>query len=191
MFLACLFLSLGMALAQTRVTGTVVSAEDGEPIIGATVLVQGQKTGTVTDSNGHFNLSVPSGKKIVVSYIGMESQTLTPKTGMTITLRNSAEIEEVVVTGMTRMDRRMFTGATDKIDADEAILNGIADVSRSLEGRSAGVSVQNVSGTFGTAPKIRVRGATSIYGSSKPLWVVDGVIMEDVTDIDSASRSRF
>ena len=189
MFLACLFLSLGMALAQTRVTGTVVSAEDGEPIIGATVLVQGQKTGTVTDSNGHFNLSVPSGKKIVVSYIGMESQTLTPKTGMTITLRNSAEIEEVVVTGMTRMDRRMFTGATDKIDADEAILNGIADVSRSLEGRSAGVSVQNVSGTFGTAPKIRVRGATSIYGSSKPLWVVDGVIMEDVTDIDSDALS--
>ncbi len=58
-------------------------------------------------------------------------------------------------------------------------------MSRSLEGRVAGVSVQNVSGTFGTAPKIRVRGATSIYGSSKPLWVVDGVIMEDVTEVDA------
>ena len=189
MFMACLFLSLGMALAQTKVTGTVVSSEDNEPIIGATVLVQGQKAGTVTDANGQFTISVPSGKKIVVSYIGMETQTLTPKNGMTVTLSNSAEIEEVVVTGMTRMDRRMFTGATDKVNADDAILNGIADVSRSLEGRSAGVSVQNVSGTFGTAPKIRVRGATSIYGSSKPLWVVDGVIMEDVTDIDSDALS--
>ena len=189
MFLAGLFLILGGAIAQTRVTGTVISAEDNQPIIGATVLVQGQKTGTVTDANGHFTIAVPSGKKIQVSYIGMETETVTPRNNMTIVLRNAAEIEEVVVTGMTRMDRRMFTGATDKIDADDALLNGIADVSRSLEGRSAGVSVQNVTGTFGTAPKIRVRGATSIYGSSKPLWVVDGVIMEDVTDIDSDALS--
>ena len=189
MFMACLFLSLGMALAQTKVSGTVISGEDNEPIIGATVLVQGQKTGTVTDADGHFTISVPSGKKIVVSYIGMETQTVTPKSGMTITLQPSAALEEVVVTGMTRMDRRMFTGATDKVNAEDALLNGIADVSRSLEGRSAGVSVQNVTGTFGTAPKIRVRGATSIYGSSKPLWVVDGVIMEDVTDIDSDALS--
>lgn len=62
---------------------------------------------------------------------------------------------------------------------------GTPDISRSLEGRAAGVSVQNVSGTFGTAPKIRIRGATSIYGSSKPLWVVDGVIMEDVASVSS------
>ena len=189
MFMACLFLSLGMALAQTKVSGTVISGEDNQPIIGATVLVQGQKTGTVTDADGQFTISVPSGKKIVVSYIGMETQTVTPKSGMTITLQPSAALEEVVVTGMTRMDRRMFTGATDKVNAEDALLNGIADVSRSLEGRSAGVSVQNVTGTFGTAPKIRVRGATSIYGSSKPLWVVDGVIMEDVTDIDSDALS--
>jgi len=189
MFLACLFLTMGVAMAQTKVTGTVISAEDNEPIIGATVLVQGNKTGTVTDADGHFTISVPAGKKLSISYIGMESQTVTPKDGMKIVLQNSAALEEVVVTGMTRMDRRMFTGATDKVNADDAILNGIADVSRSLEGRSAGVSVQNVSGTFGTAPKIRVRGATSIYGSSKPLWVVDGVIMEDVSDIDSDALS--
>ncbi len=189
MFMACLFLSLGMALAQTKVSGTVISGEDNQPIIGATVLVQGQKTGTVTDADGQFTISVPSGKKIVVSYIGLETQTVTPKNGMTITLQPSAALEEVVVTGMTRMDRRMFTGATDKVNAEDALLNGIADVSRSLEGRSAGVSVQNVTGTFGTAPKIRVRGATSIYGSSKPLWVVDGVIMEDVTDIDADALS--
>lgn len=79
---------------------------------------------------------------------------------------------------MTKMDRRLFTGASTKLSNTDVKLDGLADISRSLEGRAAGVSVQNVSGTFGTAPKIRVRGATSIYGSSKPLWVVDGVIME-------------
>ena len=140
MFLACLFLSVGMALAQTRVTGTVISAEDNQPIIGATVLVQGQKTGTVTDANGHFTISVPSGKKIQVSYIGMETETVTPKNGMTVYLKNAAEIEEIVVTGMQKMDKRLFTGATSKLDAEKAKLDGVADISRSLEGRVAGVS---------------------------------------------------
>ena len=81
------------------------------------------------------------------------------------------------------MDKRLFTGATKQLSADEVKLDGLPDISRGLEGRAAGVSVQNVSGTFGTAPKIRVRGATSIFGSSKPLWVVDGVIMEDAIDV--------
>ena len=189
MFLACLLLSLGMALAQTKVTGTVISAEDNEPVIGASVIVQGQKSGTVTDANGHFTISVPSGKKISISYIGMETQTVVPKNGMQVILQNSAELKEVVVTGMQKTDRRMFTGATTKIDAENAKLNGVTDISRSLEGRAAGVSVQNVSGTFGTAPKIRVRGATTIYGSSKPLWVVDGVIMEDVTEVSADDLS--
>ena len=75
------------------------------------------------------------------------------------------------------------------MDAAKSKLDGVPDVSRALEGRVAGVSVQNVSGTFGTAPKIRVRGATSIYGSSKPLWVVDGVIMEDVTEVSADALS--
>jgi len=189
MFLACLFLSLGMALAQTRVTGTVVSAEDDEPIIGASVMVQGQKSGTVTDADGHFTLNVPSGKKIVISYIGMDTQTVTARNGMRVIMQNSAALDEVVVTGMQKMDKRLFTGAATKVDAEKAKIDGIADISRSLEGRVAGVSVQNVSGTFGTAPKIRVRGATSIYGSSKPLWVVDGVIMEDVTEVDADALS--
>jgi TonB-linked SusC/RagA family outer membrane protein len=105
-------------------------------------------------------------------------------------LKSDAELlDEVVVTGMQRMDKRLFTGAATKLSADNVKLDGIAEISRALEGRAAGVSVQNVSGTFGTAPKIRVRGATSIYGSSKPLWVVDGVIMEDVVEVDADALS--
>ena len=93
------------------------------------------------------------------------------------------------MTGMQKMDKRLFTGSTAKVEGDKAKLDGVAEISRALEGRASGVSVQNVSGTFGTAPKIRVRGATSIYGSSKPLWVVDGVIMEDVVEVDADQLS--
>lgn len=189
MFLACLSLSIGIALAQTTVTGTVISAEDDQPIIGATVLVQGQKSGTVTNVNGQFTLSVPAGKKITISYIGMTTQTVTPKDGMTVIMQNGAALKEVVVTGMQKVDKRLFTGSSTKVSASDAKIDGMADISRSLEGRAAGVSVQNVTGTFGTAPKIRVRGATSIYGNSKPLWVVDGVIMDDVTDVSADDLS--
>lgn len=190
MFLTCLFLSWGMAMAQTRITGTVTSSDDGQPIIGASVLIMGTKTGTVTDVDGHFSLDVPSGGKLTVSYLGMRPQTIAARNGLKIVLApDNKTLQEVVVTGMQKMDRRLFTGATDKVNAANAMLGGTPDISRSLEGRAAGVSVQNVSGTFGSAPKIRIRGATSIYGSSKPLWVVDGVIQEDVTDISADNLS--
>ena len=191
MILASLFLWVGMALAQTEVSGVIVSAEDGLPIIGATVMVKGTNVGTVTDVDGKFSFKTNTAHPtITITYVGMETLTLKGKKGMEITMKaDSHVIEEVVVTGMQKMDKRLFTGATTKVDAEKAKLDGVPDISRSLEGRAAGVSVQNVSGTFGTAPKIRVRGATSIYGSSKPLWVVDGVIMEDVTEVDSDQLS--
>ena len=188
MFLTCLFMSLGIAIAQQKITGTVFE-DNGEPCIGATVMIQGSKLGTKTDIDGNFTINVPEGKKLEFSYIGMATQVLKAKNGMKVVLQNSAELKEVVVTGMQKVDKRLFTGASTKINASDAKIDGMADISRSLEGRAAGVSVQNVSGTFGTAPKIRVRGATSIYGNSKPLWVVDGVIMEDVTDVSADDLS--
>ncbi|KAB5116139.1 TonB-dependent receptor plug domain-containing protein, partial [Bacteroides thetaiotaomicron] len=126
-----------------------------------------------------------SARTLKISYIGLKTQEVPIKAGtIRILMKPDAEVlEEVVVTGMQKMDKRLFTGATQQLTADNVKLDGLPDISRGLEGRAAGVSVQNVSGTFGTAPKIRVRGATSIYGSSKPLWVVDGVIMEDAIDV--------
>ena len=188
----------GLINAQTSdlggVTGVVISADDDEPVVGASVMVKGTKTGTSTDIDGKFTISkLPrNAKTLVVSYIGMKTKQVAIQRGtkMTITLESDAEqLQEVVVTGMQKMDKRLFTGAATKIDAQDARISGMADISRSLEGRAAGVSVQNVSGTFGTAPKIRVRGATSIYGSSKPLWVVDGVIMEDVMNVSADDLS--
>ena len=120
----------------------------------------------------------------------MQTLEVAIKPHVKVTLKADSEVlDEVVVTGMQKMDKRLFTGAATKLAADNVKLDGIAEISRALEGRAAGVSVQNVSGTFGTAPKIRVRGATSIYGSSKPLWVVDGVIMEDVTEVGADDLS--
>ena len=126
-----------------------------------------------------------------ISYIGMKAQEVSIKPGtMKIVMQPDAEVlDEVVVTGMTKVDKRLFTGAADRLTAASVKLDGLPDISRGLEGRSAGVSVQNVSGTFGTAPKIRVRGATSIYGNSKPLWVVDGVIMDDVVEVSADQLS--
>jgi len=180
------------AVAQTQVSGTVLFASDGEPVMGASVRVPGTTTGAATDINGKFSFTIPEGTSttIEVTYLGTQTVRVTGRQGMTIRLKdNVEEVEEVVVTGMQRMDKRLFTGAAVKVSAEDAKLDGVPDISRSLEGRAAGVSVQNVSGTFGSAPKIRVRGATSIYGSSKPLWVVDGVIMEDVVDVSADDLS--
>lgn len=193
LLLVCLTVGVGLATAQNRrVTGHVTSEEDGQPVIGASILVKGTTMGTITDVDGNFTLSnVPQTAKVIqVSYIGMQTLEVGIKSTMNVQLKVDAQvIDEVVVTGMQRMDKRLFTGATSKLAADDVKLDGLPEISRALEGRAAGVSVQNVSGTFGTAPKIRVRGATSIYGSSKPLWVVDGVIMEDVTEVSADDLS--
>lgn len=191
LFLAVLFFSVGAAWAQTKVTGTVISSDDGEPVIGATVTIKGTKTKTVTNINGNFTVTV-SGKnpKLIFSMVGMVTQEATAKDGMRVTLDSEDKhMTEVVVTGIQQTDKRLFTGAATKVDADKVKLSGMADVSRSLEGRVAGVQVTNVSGTFGASPKIRVRGATSIYGNSKPLWVVDGVIYEDNVDVSADDLS--
>jgi len=188
--LVSLFLLPLSVLAQKTIDGVVLD-ENGEGAIGANVVVTGTTHGTVTDFDGHFELSIPDGKKqVTISYLGYKTVTVTAKPNMKVVLETDAlEIEEVVVTGMYQQDKRLNTGSTTRLDAEKTKLDGIADISRSLEGRAAGVSVQNVSGTFGTAPKIKMRGATSIYGSSKPLWVVDGVIMEDVVEVDAEALS--
>ncbi len=194
MSLKHLLLFLVMALTaigvSAQVSGTVLD-ENNEPVIGASVVQQSNpKNGVATDFDGHFSLNVPAGTKIKVTYVGYEDAVVAGKAGMTIVLKPKGEmLNEVVVTGYQKVDKRLFTGATQSVDAEKTKLSGVADVSRGLEGRVSGVQVQNVSGTFGTAPKIRVRGATSIYGSSKPLWVVDGVILEDNVDISADDLS--
>lgn len=174
------------------VTGVVTDDKTGEPIPGVAVVEKGTPNGTVTNFDGEYSIKLTSDDAILLfSFIGMDIQEI-PANSTTLNcalVEESVMIEELVVVGMHKVDRRFFTGATDKVKADEVMLDGTPDISRSLEGRSAGVSVQNQSGTFGAAPKIRVRGASSIYGNQKPLWVVDGVILEDVVNVGADELS--
>lgn len=192
--IACILAGAGCLYGQSArtVNGVVFSSDDGLPVIGAAVLEKGTKNATITDVDGKFSIKVSSkAKTLEISCLGMKPKDVTITDGeIRVSLDPDTEVlEGVVVTGMQKMDKRLFTGATSKLSADDVKLDGVAEISRALEGRAAGVSVQNVSGTFGTSPKIRVRGATSIYGSSKPLWVVDGVIMEDVAEVDADNLS--
>ena len=177
---------------QSEISGVVLSGEDNLPVIGASIFVKGEKSlGTTTDFDGLFSLKVPSTAKfLVVSYIGMQTKEVKIERNMKIVMdSDSQELDEVVVTGYQKVDRKLFTGAAERLSGDKTKVAGEADVSRMLQGKAAGVQVQNVSGTFGAAPKIRVRGSSSIYGNQKPLWVVDGVVLEDVVDLSSDELS--
>lgn len=177
---------------QQSISGTVRD-KDGKGLVGATVSVKGTSISTQTDGSGNFKINADGNSILTVRYVGFIGKEVSvgSRSTLSIVLESSDQtIDEVVVTGLGgSIDRQNFTGATAKVKMKDIELGGMADPSRSLEGRVAGVTVQNTTGTFGSAPKIRVRGATSIYGSSKPLWVVDGIIIEDVGDVSSDALS--
>lgn len=172
------------------VTGKVTSANDKQSLPGVNVSVKGLAKGTITNASGDYTLEVDPGATLVFSFIGYLSQEVIvgDQTRINVALsENITELGEVTVisTGYQDIDKRLFTGSVVKLNAEDVKIEGTIDVGRMLQGKAAGVSVQNVSGTFGAAPKIRVRGATSITGNNKPLWVVDGVVLEDVVDVSS------
>ena len=161
MFIAGLFLSMGVALAQTQVNGTVTSADDGEPVIGASVLVEGTKTGTVTDINGNFSISVPAGKKLVVSYLGMQTQTVNAKPGMRIELAaDSQTLEDLVVVGYGT-GRKVGTviGSVSTVGSDKLKNAPSASVLDALQGNKVGAQdpVQGMRKSGGRACRIVCR----------------------------------
>ncbi len=177
MFLASLFLSIGMAFSQTIISGTVVSADDGEPIIGATIRLVGTNLGAVTDANGKFSFTQRQGvKQITVSYVGYETQTLSIKQGMFVELKpDQTQLDEVIVVAYGTQKKSSFTGSADNIDGEKLELRPISNVAKGLEGNASGVQVTSASGQPGSSPSIRIRGFGSINASSAPLYVVDGI----------------
>ena len=179
---------------QLSITGVVKDAESGKPLSGVTVFVKNTSKSTSTDENGNYSIQAKVGDILVYRIVGYTNKEISVSSNsiINISLENENQtIEEVTVvaTGYQNIDRKLFTGATSKISAKDAERSGVPDISRMLEGQAAGVSVQNVSGTFGAAPKIRVRGATSLSGDNKPLWVIDGIILEDVVNISNEALS--
>lgn len=179
--------TLVLKAQQKNVSGVI--SDDSGPVPGVSILVKGTIKGTESDFDGKYSITVQKGNTLEFRYLGYKTveKVVGDETIINVTLEQdvSALDEIVVTTGLTNTDKRLFTGAATTLKASEVALDGVPNISRSLEGRAAGVTVQNVSGTFGAAPKIRIRGATSIYGSSRPLWVIDGVIIDDIVEISA------
>lgn len=200
MIFAGLFLMIGVALAQSSVKGTVTSSEDGEPIVGASVMVDGTKTGTVTDLDGHFELNVPAGSKLVITYLGMKKKTVTAAANMKVALdSDNKELKEVVVTamGITR-DKKALGYSSQNLKASDLNVAGTSSLVSALQGKLTGVSIRQSSGAPGASAQITIRGARSFDGNNTPLYVVDGMpivstpdfsTLQSVTGADYASRS--
>ncbi|MBO5976919.1 MAG: SusC/RagA family TonB-linked outer membrane protein [Bacteroidales bacterium] len=183
MLLACLFLSASVAMAQTSsVKGTVLSAEDGQPVIGASVGVKEVPTiGAITDVNGKFELNnLPStAKTLVVSYLGMEAQEVAIKSVVTVKLEASAlDLEEVVHVAYGTQKKSSFTGAAASVDGEKLQKMQVSSISKALEGSTAGLQTASSSGTPGSNASIIIRGIGSISASQSPLIVLDGVPYE-------------
>ena len=189
MLMTMLFLVLGTAFSQTKVNGTVFSQEDGQPVIGATVAVVGTQTGTVTDANGKFSLSVPDGKSILrISYVGMETLEVSARPNMKIVLTSDqTALDEVIVVAYGTAKKSAFTGADTQLGAAEISRRQVSSALDALSGSASGVQVTKYTGQPGSDPTIRVRGIGSMSASSNPLYVVDGVPYDGkITSINPA-----
>lgn len=178
MILACLFLSLGMALAQTAVTGTVVSQEDGQPIIGATVRVVGASAGAVTDADGKFSISMPAGhNKLKVTYVGMVDQDVTVKGNSVrvVLVPDQTNLDEVMVVAYGTAKKSAFTGSAAVVKSDDIAKISSSNAMSALSGKVSGVQINSATGAPGQESfSIRIRGISSINAGNNPLIIVDG-----------------
>ncbi len=188
-----LFLYIGMALAQSQVSGTVTDA-NGEPIIGAAVRVHGTNTGTVTDVDGRFSLSAPANSTLDITYIGMKDQSLKAGQNLKVLMvPDDKTLDDVVVVAYGTAKRQSITGAVTAIDAKDIEKHVTTNALSALEGSAPGIQVNSTYGEPGQEPTIRIRGIGTINGSNDPLYVVDGVIyngnISDLNPSDIASMS--
>ena len=181
MFLSCLLISVGIASAQNqKVSGVVLSEEDGLPVIGAAVTVEGTSLGTITDFDGFFNITnVPTtAKKIKVSYIGMKTQVVAISPNMKVSLASDAELlDEVIVTGYGTFKKSSFTGAASSMSTEKLADVPALSVTDKLAGGVSGVQITSTSGQPGAVESVRIRGMGSINATNEPLYVIDGVPM--------------
>lgn len=189
--LMCLATGVGMAVAQkTNVSGVVVSAEDGQPVIGASVIVKGTTIGTVTDFDGKFSLEVPDGQKTLqISYVGMVQQEVAVRPNVSVRLISDTQnLDEVVVTaqGLTRKEKSLGY-STQQVKADELVQVRTTDLNNALVGKVSGVQFVGSSGATFDEGTIVLRGATSISSDrsdSAPIYVIDGVIADDANGVN-------
>ena len=202
----CLFVNALVFASATNhtITGVVISGEDNEPLIGASVYVHADdlkkagvsqtSLGTITDIDGKFSISVPEKvTRIHCSYIGFEEQAIIlqgNKKNYRIVLQPSAHaLADVVVTGYQTLERRKLTAAIAKVELSDAMIGANKSIDQALTGQIAGVAVTTTSGAPGAPARIRIRGTASLNGTQDPLWVLDGMPLEgtDIPKLDDAT----
>lgn len=181
-------------LASRTITAQVVD-EMGEPVVGASVMAEGQKSGVATDVDGRFTLNnITEGQKVRISYIGLSPTTLTVgrDNNYTVTMKpGNTVLDEVVVVGYGSQSEKLLTTSISSIKVDDIDQGNEYNVAKMLQGRTPGVSVSSGAGTPGKQPNVKVRGIASISGNSTPLYVVDGVPTESMPMLNPNDIERM
>lgn len=188
LFLGSLFLCVGIAFAQTQVKGTIISADDGEPLPGASVKILGEKVGTTTNLDGEFTITVPNADaRLEISHIGMLRRVVRARNGMRISLdTDNRQLDEVMVVAYGTAKKSAFTGSAVQIGSDEIAKVQVTNPADALKGKVAGVQLTNTSGAPGqTSPSIRIRGINSVNAGKAPLYVIDGVPVGENFDLNT------
>lgn len=186
LILLTLCLSMTVFAQQIPITGKVIQA-DGETLPGVTVVVKGTSQGTVTNIDGVFNINAPSDATLILSFVGFTPQevAVNGKSTLNVTLATDViGLEEVVAIGYGTTKKRDITGSVGSISSEKLLAAPISSLDKGLQGKIAGVSVQQTSGAPGQGMKIRIRGGSSINYSNSPLYVIDGFIGADITSIN-------
>ena len=192
MLLVFLCMTIGLAMAQTStITGVVISAEDNEPVIGASVLVKGTTQGAITDLDGAFSIPnvAAKAKTLVVSFVGMRTVEVAIQPNLRVVLHPDTQVmDEVVVTvAYGSAKKSSLTGAISSVDSKQIETRPVSSVTAALEGTTSGVQVNSTYGSPGDSPSIYIRGVGTINGDTSPLYVVDGMPMGgNVSDLNPA-----
>ncbi|MDE6558854.1 MAG: TonB-dependent receptor plug domain-containing protein, partial [Muribaculaceae bacterium] len=193
-----LTLSAGVMLsmsvyADQIVQGVVLSAEDGLPLIGATVMTPDAKTGTTTDLDGNFTLTVPDGvKKLKFSYVGTNPVEEAIRANMIVKLQETSTLNEVVVTGYGTVSKQAFTGASSAVNGATIQKTSDTNLVKGLEGNVTGFQYNNSTSSPGTFGSVYVRGLGSLSSNSQPLYVIDGVPVSSAAHgMDTDGNNHF
>jgi iron complex outermembrane receptor protein len=183
MILIGLFLGLQVGLAQEgNVTGVVTDASNGQTLPGVTILIKGTTTGTTTDMNGNYKISVNAGDVLVFSYVGFVAQEVSVQPGSTVNVAlevSMAELEELVVIGYGVQKKEDATGSVAAVSSAEFVKGAVTAPTQLITGKVAGVQITSAGGAPGESAQVRIRGGSSLSASNDPLYVIDGVPVDN------------
>ncbi|MBZ0246714.1 MAG: SusC/RagA family TonB-linked outer membrane protein [Cyclobacteriaceae bacterium] len=185
---------LEVIINDLLVTGKVTDSS-GEALVGVSIILKGSGTGTITDQNGRFTIEVPENSTLVLSYIGYKTSEISVGSRTVIDVRLEEDIEqlsEIVVTalGVEKQSRELGYGVSS-IKAEDLLVARESNIVNALQGKVTGVNIQQTGGNLGGSVKVVIRGVTSLSGRNNPLWVVDGVPINDDQSVSSNSSSRI